>query len=71
MGLQADERRQALTSEAELIAWDAQRRRSRRLARSIGHCGVGSKCCRRAGEYNGYGSGPLKFVCPSSCPCHD
>lgn len=28
-------------------------------------------CCDRAGEYNGYGSGPLLFVCPKSCPCHD
>jgi hypothetical protein len=28
-------------------------------------------CCDRAGEYNGYASGPLLFVCPKSCPCHD
>jgi topoisomerase IA-like protein len=32
----------------------------------------GEPCCARAGEYNGFGSdGPLAFVCPSSCPCHD
>ena len=28
-------------------------------------------CCERKGEYNGYGSGPLLFVCPQHCPCHD
>lgn len=29
-------------------------------------------CCKRAGEYNGYGSGePLDFSCPEHCPCHD
>jgi len=28
-------------------------------------------CCDRAGEYNGLGSGPLAFVCPESCSCHD
>jgi len=28
-------------------------------------------CCARAGEYNGFGSGPLSFVCPKHCPCHD
>lgn len=29
------------------------------------------RCCARAGEYNGYGSGPLSFICSVSCPCHD
>lgn len=29
------------------------------------------KCCDRAGEYNGYGSGPTKFTCPKHCCCHD
>jgi hypothetical protein len=28
-------------------------------------------CCDRPGEYNGYGSGPLSFVCPKGCSCHD
>jgi len=29
-------------------------------------------CCDRAGEYNGFGGGgPLLFVCPRHCPCHD
>lgn len=33
--------------------------------------GVTAKCCTRAGEYNGYASGPLSFVCPNHCACHD
>jgi len=28
-------------------------------------------CCDRVGEYNGFGSGSLLFVCPKHCPCHD
>ncbi len=29
-------------------------------------------CCDRADEYNGFGSdGPLLFVCPKDCQCHD
>lgn len=28
-------------------------------------------CCERGGEYNGFSSGPLKFVCPHHCVCHD
>lgn len=29
-------------------------------------------CCDRQNEYNGFGSdGPLLFVCPKHCPCHD
>jgi hypothetical protein len=29
-------------------------------------------CCDRAGEYNGFGSeGPLAFLCPEGCSCHD
>jgi hypothetical protein len=28
-------------------------------------------CCERAGQYNGFASGPLLFKCPKSCPCHD
>ena len=34
-------------------------------------CTEENPCCDRRGEYNGYGSGPLKFVCPKHCPCHD
>jgi hypothetical protein len=33
--------------------------------------GKAPPCCDRAGEYNGYGSGPLEFHCPKSCSCHD
>ena len=34
--------------------------------------GQGPPCCERVGEYNGYGSdGPLAFVCPRGCSCHD
>jgi hypothetical protein len=34
--------------------------------------GKAPRCCDRAGEYNGYGSdGPLLFVCPGQCSCHD
>jgi len=28
-------------------------------------------CCDRRNEYNGFGSGPLSFVCPKHCSCHD
>jgi len=28
-------------------------------------------CCERGDQYNGLGSGPLLFVCPKSCQCHD
>lgn len=34
-------------------------------------CNAASPCCGRAGEYNGYASGPLAFTCPKHCPCHD
>ena len=34
-------------------------------------CGVENPCCDRRGEYNGFGSGELKFVCPKHCSCHD
>lgn len=44
----------------------------KKRALCVGYNGVGEwKCCDRAGEYNGYGSGPLLFVCPQSCGCHD
>lgn len=33
--------------------------------------GTAPPCCDRAGEYNGYDSGPLAFMCPKSCACHD
>ena len=29
----------------------------------------GCDCCDRSHEYNGFGSGQLKFVCPKGCPC--
>jgi hypothetical protein len=28
-------------------------------------------CCDRGDEYNGFASGPLLFVCPKDCGCHD
>ena len=28
------------------------------------------ECCDRAGEYNGFASGPTSFTCPSGCSCH-
>ena len=35
-------------------------------------CTEENPCCDRRGEYNGFGSdGPLKFVCPKHCMCHD
>jgi len=34
-------------------------------------CTEENPCCDRRGEYNGFGSGPLKFVCPKHCSCHD
>ena len=36
-----------------------------------GRGGQGEKCCERAGEYNGFASGPMTFVCPKHCSCHD
>ena len=36
-----------------------------------GRGGGGEPCCDRAGEYNGFASGSLTFVCPKSCACHD
>ena len=35
-------------------------------------CTDGAPCCDRRNEYNGFGSdGPLSFICPRDCPCHD
>jgi hypothetical protein len=34
-------------------------------------CTEENPCCNRKGEYNGFGPGPLNFVCPKHCPCHD
>jgi len=34
-------------------------------------CTPETPCCDRRGEYNGFGSGELKFVCPKHCACHD
>jgi len=31
----------------------------------------GPRCCERAGEYNGFGTGERAFACPKSCGCHD
>lgn len=37
----------------------------------MGGSATGPKCCERAGEYNGFGSGPTIFTCPVHCCCHD
>ena len=34
-------------------------------------CTEENPCCDLRGVYNGFGSGPLKFICPKHCPCHD
>lgn len=36
-----------------------------------GRDGTRDPCCNRVGEYNGFDSGPLIFVCPNHCSCHD
>jgi hypothetical protein len=36
-----------------------------------GRGGSAVPCCARAGEYNGFDSGPVTFRCPQSCSCHD
>ena len=34
--------------------------------------GTEDQCCERVGKYNGFGSdGPLLFICPKQCMCHD
>lgn len=45
--------------------------KSEDLPRKSQSCTEESPCCNRRGEYNGFGSGILKFVCPKHCPCHD
>jgi len=34
-------------------------------------CTEENPCCDLRGVYNGFSSGPLKFICPKHCPCHD
>ncbi len=34
-------------------------------------CSEENPCCDRRDEYNGFASGPLSFVCPKHCSCHD
>lgn len=36
-----------------------------------GRGGTQAPCCDRAGEYNGFDSGPVAFHCPVHCSCHD
>lgn len=56
----------ALEGNAEIGAGAAQ------PARCLGLSSTGTRaCCDRAGEYNGFASGPLVFVCPEHCACHD
>jgi hypothetical protein len=41
------------------------------LYECVGHERGGSyQCCDRAGEYNGFASGPTIFQCPDGCSCH-
>ncbi len=43
-----------------------------RPLRCPGHGAPGGEpCCERAGEYNGFASGPVIFTCPKGCSCHD
>jgi hypothetical protein len=42
-----------------------------KVAQPKSDCTPENPCCERQGEYNGFSSGPLKFVCPKTCPCHD
>ncbi len=47
---------------------------SKRLAKMLlakSECSKTNPCCDRANEYNGFSSGPLLFICPKGCPCHD
>jgi len=37
----------------------------------VDECTPKNPCCDRRNEYNGFGSGPLKFTCPKHCSCHD
>jgi len=37
----------------------------------VEECSSENPCCDRRGEYNGFSSGPLLFVCPNHCSCHD
>ncbi len=39
--------------------------------KKLSNCGLHRLCCGRAGEHNGFGSGPLVFTCPKHCVCHD
>lgn len=58
---------QHLTVVRKEIAKDQEREK-----RAEGCCSDLTPCCDRVDEYNGYGSdGPLSFVCPKHCPCHD
>lgn len=34
-------------------------------------CSEAVPCCGRRDEYNGFASGPLEFICPHHCGCHD
>jgi len=34
-------------------------------------CSEKNPCCERANEHNGFSSGPLIFICPKHCVCHD
>ncbi len=38
---------------------------------AVAECTADNPCCDRRDEYNGFASGPLKFVCPKHCRCHD
>jgi hypothetical protein len=48
-----------------------RKRQPSEICRGMGGAATGPPCCARAGEYNGYSSGPLLFTCPAHCGCHD
>lgn len=56
---------------AELIKFEVGQIRVPTARIKVGQCTAENPCCGRRGEYNGFASGPLKFVCPKHCSCHD
>ena len=56
---------------AELVNDEALKTINPIARMKIGECAEENPCCDRRNEYNGFASGPLKFVCPKNCSCHD
>ena len=57
------------------INWNGLRKNVRKEYTKLQCTGMNENgnhtCCERAGEYNGFASGPSFFDCPENCPCHD